>query len=283
MMLRLQRERMAGRLVPSVREYFRYFGLDAEKLAVAKPDAIVMHPGPMNRGVEIDSGDRRRRRRASSSEQVEMGVAVRMAVLEALWPRLPNSGGTRRMSAPTRLHRGPRRRSRHAGVDERGAVLVEDGRIVAAGADAAQPGRAGRRRDHRLPRRWSLMPGLVDMRVFIGEPGGEHRETLRIGEPAAAAGGVTTIVMMPDTNPVIDDVALVDFVMRRGPRHGLVNVLPAAAMTRGLDGEEMTEFGLLKEAGAVAFTDGRRSIAARRRAAPRLDLRRAISTRLIVH
>ena len=89
MMLRLQRERMSGALVPSSREYFHFFGLDEEKLARAAPDALVMHPGPMNRGVEIDSsvadGPRSRIR-----EQVEMGVAVRMAVLEALAQHLPN-------------------------------------------------------------------------------------------------------------------------------------------------------------------------------------------------
>lgn len=89
MMLRLQRERMNGGFIPSTREYFRFFGLDAEKLAFAKPDALVMHPGPMNRGVEIDTaiadGPQSRIR-----EQVEMGVAVRMAVLEALARNMPN-------------------------------------------------------------------------------------------------------------------------------------------------------------------------------------------------
>ncbi|SDU19540.1 aspartate carbamoyltransferase catalytic subunit [Stappia sp. ES.058] len=89
MMLRLQRERMAGAFIPSVREYFRYYGLDAEKLSAAKPDALVMHPGPMNRGVEIDpeiaDGPQ-----SLIREQVEMGVAVRMAVLEALSAHLPN-------------------------------------------------------------------------------------------------------------------------------------------------------------------------------------------------
>ncbi len=83
MMLRLQHERASGRMIPSVREYYRFYGLDAEKLGYAKPDAIVMHPGPMNRGVEIDpaiaDGPR-----SVITEQVEMGVAVRMAVLDAL-------------------------------------------------------------------------------------------------------------------------------------------------------------------------------------------------------
>lgn len=90
MMLRLQRERMNGSFVPSVKEYFRYFGLDQEKLAAAKPDALVMHPGPMNRGVEISS-EVADGAQSLIQEQVEMGVAVRMAVLEALARHLPNA------------------------------------------------------------------------------------------------------------------------------------------------------------------------------------------------
>src|SRR5690606_19123386 len=89
MMLRLQRERMNGSFVPSVKEYFRFFGLDREKLAYAKPDALVMHPGPMNRGVEIDS-EVADGAQSLIREQVEMGVAVRMATLEALARNLPN-------------------------------------------------------------------------------------------------------------------------------------------------------------------------------------------------
>ncbi|MEO0618343.1 MAG: aspartate carbamoyltransferase catalytic subunit [Pseudomonadota bacterium] len=90
MMLRLQRERMSGAFVPSTREYFRFFGLDHDKLAHARPDALIMHPGPMNRGVEIDSAVADDER-SVIREQVEMGVAVRMAVLEALARHLPNS------------------------------------------------------------------------------------------------------------------------------------------------------------------------------------------------
>ncbi|MFL5196841.1 MAG: aspartate carbamoyltransferase catalytic subunit, partial [Microvirga sp.] len=89
MMLRLQRERMNGSFVPSVKEYFRYFGLDQEKLSLAKADALVMHPGPMNRGVEISS-EVADGAQSLIQEQVEMGVAVRMAVLEALASHLPN-------------------------------------------------------------------------------------------------------------------------------------------------------------------------------------------------
>jgi aspartate carbamoyltransferase catalytic subunit len=90
MMLRLQRERMAGSLIPSSREYFHYYGLDPAKLKFAKPDALVMHPGPMNRGVEIESSVADGAQ-SLIREQVEMGVAVRMAVLEALARNLPNA------------------------------------------------------------------------------------------------------------------------------------------------------------------------------------------------
>lgn len=91
MMLRLQRERMSGGLVPSAREFFRFYGLDAEKLAHARPDSIVMHPGPMNRGVEIDSAIADHPTRSVIGEQVEMGVACRMAVLDVLARRLPRN------------------------------------------------------------------------------------------------------------------------------------------------------------------------------------------------
>jgi len=105
-----------------------------------------------------------------------------------------------------------------------------------------------------------VAPGLVDMRAFIGEPGAEYRETLASASEAAAAGGVTTIVCQPNTNPVIDDPAIVDFVLRRARDTAIVHVHPMAALTKGLDGLELAEIGLLKAAGAVAFTDGSRSV-----------------------
>src|SRR5437660_1980314 len=105
-----------------------------------------------------------------------------------------------------------------------------------------------------------VAPGLVDMRAFIGEPGAEDRETLASASQAAAAGGVTTIVCQPDTNPVIDDPAIVDFVLRRARDTAIVHVQPMAALTKGLEGAELAEIGLLKAAGAVAFTDGAKSV-----------------------
>jgi dihydroorotase len=145
-------------------------------------------------------------------------------------------------------------------LDEVGTIIVETDRIVASGADARNQG---------VPegaliidcKGKAVLPGLVDARVFIGEPGAEHRETIASASHAAAAGGVTSIVMMPDTDPVIDNVALVEFVMRTARDTAVINVYPAAAVTKGLHGEEMTEIGLLREAGAVAITEGRRSIA----------------------
>ncbi len=105
-----------------------------------------------------------------------------------------------------------------------------------------------------------VAPGLVDMRAFIGEPGAEYRETIASASQAAAAGGVTTIVCQPDTTPVIDDPAIVDFVLRRARDTSIVHVHPMAALTKGLRGEEMAEIGLLKAAGAIAFTNGASSV-----------------------
>ncbi|KNY23572.1 dihydroorotase [Methylobacterium sp. ARG-1] len=145
------------------------------------------------------------------------------------------------------------------GRETRGAVLVQDGRI----ADIAEGGAPGAPADAaRIDCRGRILtPGLIDMRAFVGEPGAEHRETLASASAAAAAGGVTTLVCMPDTNPVIDGPAIVDFVLRRARDTACVHVLPAAAITKGLAGKEMTEFGLLQEAGAVAFTDGLHAVA----------------------
>src|SRR5512135_1745475 len=105
-----------------------------------------------------------------------------------------------------------------------------------------------------------VAPGLIDMRAFVGEPGASHRETFASASQAAATGGITTIICQPTTSPVIDNSATVDFVLRRARDTAIVHVHPMAALTKGLDGNEMTEIGLLKAAGAVAFTDGDKSV-----------------------
>ncbi len=144
-------------------------------------------------------------------------------------------------------------------LDAKGGLLVENGRIADVGPRLFNDAEAN---DPEVVdcKGMVLAPGLIDMRVFTGEPGSEHRETLESASLAAAAGGVTTIVVMPNTDPVIDEPSLVDFIRRRAAATAKVRVLPMAALTRNLDGELMTEIGLLTEAGAVAFTDGDRTI-----------------------
>jgi len=146
------------------------------------------------------------------------------------------------------------------GIDEIGAVIVDGRKIAVAGKAALNQGAPEGATIIDCTGK-AIIPGLVDGRVFIGEPGGEHRETIASASVAAAAGGVTSIVMMPDTDPVIDNVALVEFVLRTAKDTASVNISPAAAITKGLEGREITEFGLLREAGAVAFTDGRHTVA----------------------
>lgn len=145
-------------------------------------------------------------------------------------------------------------------LDETGTIVVGgDGRILAAGKDALNQGvPAGA-----LVKDCAnlvAVPGLVDARVFVGEPGSEHRETIESAARAAATGGVTSFIAMPDTDPVIDEIALVEFVQKTARDKALVNVHPAAALTKGLLGEEMTELGLLRDAGSVCFTNGRRPV-----------------------
>lgn len=143
--------------------------------------------------------------------------------------------------------------------DGPGAVLVEDGRIVEVvhGASARAPDGVEVVDAGGL----CLAPGLIDIRVKTGEPGDEPKETLKSASLAAAAGGVTTIVVQPDTDPAIDDPAMIDHIQRRGAALGLVNVRAAGAATKARDGQRMAEIGLMDEAGALYFTDGDRVIA----------------------
>jgi dihydroorotase len=146
------------------------------------------------------------------------------------------------------------------GMDEVGSVLVKDGLIAGAGASALNQGAPDGAKIVDCAGKL-IVPGLIDARVFIGEPGNEYRETIESAGMAAAAGGITSMIMMPDTDPVIDSVALVEFVRRTARETSCVRVYPSSAITKGLNGAEMTEFGLLRQAGAVAFTEGRRTIA----------------------
>jgi dihydroorotase len=142
-----------------------------------------------------------------------------------------------------------------SGLDAPGTLLVEDGRIAAL--NPASPPEDAERIDCEGA---CLCPGLVDMRVGLREPGEEHKESLATLAACAAAGGITTLAALPDTDPPLDEPALVEFVARHAGSLGLT-VIPYGAATKGCAGKELAELGLLREAGAAAFTDGRRAIA----------------------
>ena len=146
-----------------------------------------------------------------------------------------------------------------SGWDGPGALLIRDGKI----ADVAQGGDLGTLSadiDVIDARGAMLAPGLVDIRVKTGEPGAETKETLKSAALAAAAGGVTSIVLQPDTDPVIDEASVVDFILRRTRDIELVHVYPAGAATKGAKGERMAEIGLMREAGCLYVTDADRPI-----------------------
>ena len=147
-----------------------------------------------------------------------------------------------------------------SGSETRGGLYIEYGRIrdlgpAVAAADAPSGARIVDCRGD------VVAPGLIDMLAFVGEPGAEHRETIATATLAAAAGGVTTILATPTTSPAVDDPAVVDFVLRRARDTGRVRVLPMAALTKGREGREIAELGLLGQAGAAAFFDGPRAVA----------------------
>ena len=105
-----------------------------------------------------------------------------------------------------------------------------------------------------------LFPGIVDMRVFVGEPGYEYKENFKTLSNAALSGGVTSVVTMPNTSPIIDNVSIVDFLKRRGRDKSKINIYPTASLTKNLEGKNMTEFGLLQKKGIIGFTDGIKTI-----------------------
>jgi len=146
------------------------------------------------------------------------------------------------------------------GIDGPASLLIEDGKISeineGTGKVSVPEGAT-----HINVKDLHVFPGLIDARVYVGEPGSEHRETIASASKAAASGGVTGFIMMPETNPIIDDVALVDFIRRAARETANVHVYPAVAITKGFKGKELSEFGLLQQAGAVMVTEGKRSIA----------------------
>ena len=159
------------------------------------------------------------------------------------------------MTGRQQLFRNARLIDPASGRDAPGDLLVADDGIAAIGPGLAADGAeivdcAG----------LCLAPGLVDMRVQLREPGAEHMESIESGGLAAAAGGVTTMVALPNTEPPVDDVSVVEFIARRAREARLAKIHTYAAATKGLAGKELTEIGLLAANGAVAFTDGVKAI-----------------------
>jgi dihydroorotase len=159
--------------------------------------------------------------------------------------------------SPRTLFRNARLLDPTSNLDSIGDLLVEDGRIAELGGKIGLGG-GGETIDCAGA---CLAPGLVDMRVELREPGAEYQESMNSGGLAAVAGGVTTMVALPNTEPAIDDMALVEFVARRSRDVGLARIRTYAAATKGLRGRELTEMGLLAAAGALAFTDAGHAIA----------------------
>ena len=245
MMLRLQTERMQGAYVPSIREYFHFYGLDREKLAEAKPDALIMHPGPMNRGVEIDSEVADDIDRSLIREQVEMGVAVRMACLDVLTRQLRR---TRAAMAQPEAPAGPgqcaadrsgeRARRDAAGCSSstgassrsapavNGEGLPDEAEVVDARAIAWRPASSTCASSCASPARsiWRPSPAAP-------------RRRRPAASPAWSA--------CPIPTRSIDDVAAVEFIARRARETRLAKVYCYGAVTKRLEGQDLVEMGLL--------------------------------------
>ena len=145
-------------------------------------------------------------------------------------------------------------------LDEIGGIIIDSkGSIKATGKKVAN-GNLPSSADKIDLNKQVLIPGIVDMRVFVGEPGYEYKENFRTLSNAALSGGVTSVVSMPNTSPAIDNVSMVDFLKRRGRDKSKINIFPAATLTKNAEGKQMTEFGLLKRKGIIAFTDGVKTI-----------------------
>ena len=268
MMLRLQRERMQGGYIPVRQGIFPLFRSRRGKAETcqarcaghaSRPD----QPRRRNRferrrwGEKPDPRAGRNGRRGADRRAGSLGAAF------AEWMRAQFH--VKHSPPPPSIAHQPLALINARLIDPAGAqrnaggILVVDGVIRDVGA-AVTPAK--------LPSHARIIdcggdcvaPGLIDMRAFIGEPGAEHRETIATATVAAAAGGVTTILARSDTNPPVDEPAVVDFLLRRARDTGRVRVLPSAALTAGLKGTEIAEIGLLQQAGAVAFSDGARSV-----------------------
>ena len=140
-----------------------------------------------------------------------------------------------------------------------GLIIGENGKIEAVGKKVNQNNIPSREKFIDLKNKY-IFPGIVDMRVFVGEPGYEYKENFKTLSNAALSGGVTSVVTMPNTDPIIDNVSIVDFLKRRGRDKAKINIFPSASLTKNIEGSNMTEFGLLQKKGIIAFTDGTKTI-----------------------
>ena len=148
----------------------------------------------------------------------------------------------------------------HNSINETGGLIIsEEGTIEAVGKKVNTNNLPSREKPIDLKGKY-IFPGLVDMRVFVGEPGYEYKENFRTLSNAALSGGVTSVVTMPNTDPIIDNVSIVDFLKRRGRDKSKINIFPCASLTKNIEGTNMTEFGLLQNKGIIAFTDGIKTI-----------------------
>ncbi len=180
---------------------------------------------------------------------------------------------------PDLLFTGIRLLDPASGLDAPGSLLVRDGVIADLGPGLGQPeGAMVVEADGAV-----LCPGLVDMRASLGEPGFEYRETIASAAEAAAWGGITTLAALPDSRPAIDDPAMVRSLRARGEELGSLTILPYGALTRACRGEEMAELRLLREAGAVAFTDGARALGDVRLMRLALSYASGIGARIVQH
>ena len=145
-------------------------------------------------------------------------------------------------------------------IEELGGLIIsEDGKIEAIGKKVNKNNIPSREKFVDLKEKY-IFPGLIDMRVFVGEPGFEYKENFKTLSNAALASGVTSVVTMPNTSPVIDNVSMVDFLKRRGRDKSKINIYPTATLTKNLEGNNMNEFGLLQKKGIIGFTDGIKTI-----------------------
>ena len=145
-------------------------------------------------------------------------------------------------------------------MDEKGSIIIDGkGKIKMIGKNVKKSDAISSSEVIDL-KNYIVIPGIVDMKAFVGEPGYEYKENFRTLSQAALAGGVTSVVTMPNTKPIIDNVSMVDFIIRRGRDKASINLFPCASLTREISGNEMSEFGLLSKKGIIGFTDAIKTV-----------------------